>query len=57
MPQEKSWQQKIVEKLPGKVQVQQTRQDSVTQGIVFGILAASALLQVPALALVHLHSP
>ena len=55
MWQEKSWQQKIVEKLPGKVQVQQTRQDGVTQGIVFGILAASAVLQV--YALTHMRSP
>ena len=45
--QEKSWQEKVADKLPGKVVVQQPHKESATyQGIIFGTLAASALFQV-----------
>ena len=45
--QEKSWQEQVVEKLPGKIVVQRSPQDSIpVQSILFGTLAASAILQV-----------
>ena len=44
--QEKTWQEKVTERLPGKPEIQQASQFGPAPNLVFGTLAASALLQV-----------
>lgn len=44
-PREKTWQEKVAEKLPGRPEIQQSSQFGPAPNLVFGTLAASALLQ------------
>lgn len=44
--QEKTWQEKVSEKLPGRPTVQTSSQFGPAPNLIFGTLAASALLQV-----------
>lgn len=43
--QEKTWQEKVSERLPGKPEIQPSSQFGPAPNLVFGTLAASALLQ------------
>lgn len=54
--QEKTWQEKVGEKLPGKVRVQKSAKFGPGPNLVFGSLAASALAQVWPSNTAHTHS-